>query len=448
MLALVVLAGCALSHEADSGPRLRAVWLAPSSGERIFWRWHDTQLDVDCQFHEMPDGTLRCVPDDAWVYDGLASDGVQYADADCSMPVAVDAACDARFLIERLAPNPCDALTNVVRVWRIGPPASVSRVYQRFASGACRASAVPPTSVRPLEPMEASAFVGARVGPSTSTEAIVQDRYEADTISWVDKPKDRARGEWCSLEPAFLGELDRIPCVPDSLLQVSDTNAECDAHFATFVPSECPPPDVDVVSFLRKDRCGTVQGTEVYPVGEEVAPGSGDPACYGSDRGAFALGPRADDLVPWLDVRRPEGRLQHPIVEAAGGVRFSVWPPRDTELGFRCQPVLFDDGVYRCVPYIAESESGPYADPDCTERAIVTGDCPELRYRYLEGDPDACGGPTTGTVFGPADAIDTVYHLDPATGACTEDPRSEGHSAYRAEIVSPDELVAFERIIE
>lgn len=450
ILALVVLAGCAASHEAppESGSRLRAVWLVPSSGERVFWAWHDRERDVDCHFYRMTDGTLRCVPVDLWMYAEPS-----YADADCTAPVAVNAGCDARYAIERITePDACAAAPldePTWRLWQLGEPRSASRVYRLDASGACIATDTRPQNVRPLALVDPSAFVAARLVPSTSTEAIVRDRYVADDgTTWPGPLRDRARDHECSL-PLTVGELDRLPCVPKWYVFVTEPSAECDTRYAHAPPSACGPPDVDVVPQFRTNACGAPTSVEVYPVVREVPPGAGDPACYPVGHDALVLGPRADDLVPWFDVRRTEGRLQQPILEAAGGVRLPYALLHDAELGVDCTLIPYDDGVVRCAPFYAwRAAIHLYADPSCTEPAMVTEDCPESHYAYAQGDPDACGAPTFGTIYRAGDPIDVVYHRDPATGDCAEIPPDSSAPVYRAEVVPPDSLVALERVVE
>src|SRR5678815_848015 len=82
---LASLAGCAATPapaDVASGSRLRAVWQV-ADGTRRLVGWHDTQLDLDCDFAFYQHGRdHRCLPDVAQVFS-------YFADAACTEPVAL-----------------------------------------------------------------------------------------------------------------------------------------------------------------------------------------------------------------------------------------------------------------------------------------------------------------------------------------------------------------------
>ena len=60
LLAIVVLGACSELPSTPayvSGSRLRAVRWVPEDGTAQFDRWHDTELDVDCDFATATDGS-------------------------------------------------------------------------------------------------------------------------------------------------------------------------------------------------------------------------------------------------------------------------------------------------------------------------------------------------------------------------------------------------------
>jgi hypothetical protein len=68
----------------QSGTRLKANNYVGSDGSKQFISWHDTTLNIDCQFGPASDGTTRCMPIGTGVA-GFAA--VYFSDSGCSQPV-------------------------------------------------------------------------------------------------------------------------------------------------------------------------------------------------------------------------------------------------------------------------------------------------------------------------------------------------------------------------
>ncbi len=71
------------TRSALSGARLKPYWLTASDGSRQFMNlWRDTQLNVDCNFQQDPDGQWRCLP-------GALNAGASlFSDSGCLAPLA------------------------------------------------------------------------------------------------------------------------------------------------------------------------------------------------------------------------------------------------------------------------------------------------------------------------------------------------------------------------
>jgi hypothetical protein len=65
--------------KAQSGSRLKARWNVGDDGAKQFVDWQDTELDAECYFATMWDGTLRCLPL------AEAAQLMQYSDSGCSV---------------------------------------------------------------------------------------------------------------------------------------------------------------------------------------------------------------------------------------------------------------------------------------------------------------------------------------------------------------------------
>src|SRR5207244_3273355 len=58
----------------------KVVWATGPGGERIFWAWYDTKLNLECSFDLASDGKQRCLPRTAlWP-------GGAFADSQCTVP--------------------------------------------------------------------------------------------------------------------------------------------------------------------------------------------------------------------------------------------------------------------------------------------------------------------------------------------------------------------------
>ena len=66
----------------QSGTRLKMQVLTTADGAKMFYGWHDSQLDIDCQFEAAADGQTRCLPEPKSVYAGSF-----WSDSGCTQPI-------------------------------------------------------------------------------------------------------------------------------------------------------------------------------------------------------------------------------------------------------------------------------------------------------------------------------------------------------------------------
>jgi hypothetical protein len=104
-----------------SGSRLKAKWYVGSDGARQFAGWHDSQLNVDCDFGQASDGTIRCLPPPAGVTIGTQG---YFSDAGCTQMLGVTDGCGH--------PTP----TNITVTTTSAPGSAVcSATTQTYAAG-------------------------------------------------------------------------------------------------------------------------------------------------------------------------------------------------------------------------------------------------------------------------------------------------------------------------
>lgn len=73
-----------------SGSRLKANWYVGSDGSKQFAGWHDSQLNIDCNFGTATDGTTRCLPSPSGVTIGTSD---YFSDSGCSQVLGITDGC-------------------------------------------------------------------------------------------------------------------------------------------------------------------------------------------------------------------------------------------------------------------------------------------------------------------------------------------------------------------
>lgn len=116
----------------ESGTRIKAKTLVGSDGSRNPDGWHDSQLDVDCQWRLANDGSRRCLP--------VSISTAIYADLDCTQPLMVQSACNpSNYAMVSDSSSGCDTR---YRVYPIGASVTPAVAYMKQGNG-CVTTAVP-----------------------------------------------------------------------------------------------------------------------------------------------------------------------------------------------------------------------------------------------------------------------------------------------------------------
>jgi hypothetical protein len=128
---------------AVSGSRLLAQFAVGADGSKFFESWFDTDptFNVPCAFHEMWDGSVRCIPrvPHEWfrVTEPSTTPDVRlyYTNATCTAVVAKLDSCAPKPFYVFFHPWDCRR----ARVYRLGAPFAMNTLakYQRDTNGAC-----------------------------------------------------------------------------------------------------------------------------------------------------------------------------------------------------------------------------------------------------------------------------------------------------------------------
>lgn len=376
LCALALTLGCApaspSSSQFASGTRLRARAWDGGDGAATFIAFHDTMLDVDCNFTTAEDGVLRCMP--------LGGE-VDYLDAACSgarVLVPPSESCDAA--------RPAYVSTTTTSSSSCGTPTRMGgfRVGMRlpaqttwFGGGASCTAYTVATCPSALEPVPASTFVGARIERQPIDDALAEDVVVADdgarlVIALVDltrdAPCDRVRQDPFTRYPDTV--LDRCAPLPSAhWLNGAYLGAGCSGAMAIGIDPSCPLPGTILV--WRSGACGydlsfaepgAAAGAAFAWSGEPPVCGPADPRAGPTflEVGA-TLDPRAMPRLPTAGASRLRAGLASSDVP-----RFF-----DTELGVACAPERLADGSDRCVPYTRTVTGWPLFDDAACTRPIA-----------------------------------------------------------------------------
>lgn len=130
--------GAAPMDQVTSGARLKARWRVGEDGSRMFAGWHDSQLQVECEFKRAADGTERCVPGNPASLSGSPNEPAPllfFTDSGCTQPIlAVRIGCASPTYVHA-ASFDCDT---TLRAYAVGGvlPMPGGLVY-RLSAGSC-----------------------------------------------------------------------------------------------------------------------------------------------------------------------------------------------------------------------------------------------------------------------------------------------------------------------
>lgn len=140
-------------------------------------------------------------------------------------------------------------------------------------------------------------------------------------------------------------------------------------------------------------------------------------------------------------------RLRARVLDAGGGaIKHVGWT--DIERDEDCEIVLFDDGVWRCLPFATPRISDRFSDTQCTVRVHVQP-AADPAPTILAGQDFVCDGDVryqSYRVRG-ASAATTVFLQQPG-GDCIEDADTSPRTFYDVEAMVDDGIVAFTTELE
>lgn len=418
------------------GSRLKLAWWTAPGGASVPGGITDSQLGVSCSWARLEDG-FHCVPP--------RERPIRYADPACTQPLLVH---DSRHCIAvpdyvSVPANPptCPPSTGLRRRGARVQPAAT---YSQTVLG-CTMLPVP----EGLEVYE----VGEPVPPSTfvAATAVIEPLADGwsrvyldaeDGSRWVQSLRRGAVD--CAVARAADGLLR---CLPQPAGSVNEAllDADCATPVAEGDRSSCSAAESFVwdsravacprrVSVRRASRrldssYLSVNGTcrprqdpfrDVYAVGDELPPGD------------FPAVTRAVLDAP--------GRLERQVTSISAGTYgiSSFW---DSMLGFRCAPLLAQDGTHRCAPTGTALATAPvFSDPQCT-RPVTTAD-PCVISVLLTPVADLC--PERDRIFriGAVTTVEKPYVLEAGGGCVPAGPAVPTSAVFHAvEELRPADLV-------
>lgn len=154
-----------------------------------------------------------------------------------------------------------------------------------------------------------------------------------------------------------------------------------------------------------------------------------------------------DPLLPEGVTHVSGKRLRARVLDAGGGaIKHVGWT--DIERGADCGIVLFDDDVWRCLPFDVPRLSDRFSDPQCTVRVHVQA-ASDPAPTLLAGQDVVCDGDTrfrTYRVSGVSAATAAFVKLP--GGDCIAEGDSSPRTFYDVEAIVDDDIVSFTTGIE
>jgi hypothetical protein len=397
-------------NAAQGGTRLKAVVAEAESGTTELLGWYDTELDVRCEFSQLPSGAIACLPsylDYGWISDAPSA---LYGDGNCTTEVREISALSfdpcvtpkfAQMVVSNPSADPCLLAPTFMRIGE-----EARHVFQKVGD-TCQTVSKPEGSgeFHAVTPFELDQFVVGTLREGAAAEGI--------RPLYVTTP-DGAEGFWAfhDVEHAFDCQLltldDGLHCAPSNAPSITGINfADMDCTASAAMALTCRESDADAVPFVIEpppydtpdagwtvfeggvrldDSYSGVTGGECNPMYESL--------------GIFAVGAKipsarfaAGSLEEVTDARGLVTAIDH-----AGGWSAPSWRPvHSTHFeGHDCTYLPTSDGVVRCVPS-PQFGRVEFADAACTEG--LTGDwdstpvvaftddqCPRQAHVYERGE--------------------------------------------------------------
>lgn len=417
-----------------SGERLSAVYIDGGDGAERFSHFQDTTLEQACDFAELADGSVACLPTHTVT--------LAYADAGCSEPVLVLGACDAAppAHVSVVVDEPC-RLEHTTRrdAYTVGAVATLAEVYIDNGSG-CVADTTfddQTMTVHGLAAADQGVFAPATVS-SVAIDNGLGRRVAAssDGAYRVLGAYNVARDEACSARAAG----DATVCLSSHLATGLNhsTSASCatdDVAFASTDASCGEPQAVVKYSYPGDDLCQAPAIT-IHAVGDALdaadvySDASGSCTAVGdSGMRYFEIGGQAapgvlPELV-WAEAGSGRLTLQR-VASPDGALLGTAGTFYDTERDESCSASATGNGT-RCLPpmmMVTDAGTGYFADDQCTEQVILhtPGTCstaPPTYLGVLSAPVDSCAASSVDAVYGVgAEHAGPVYQL--VGDACME----------------------------
>lgn len=403
----------------DSGSRLRATYLLTAAGDRVFQRFHDQELDLDCTFQ----GTSppRCLPPHQLT--------AGYRDAACAQPVVrVDLGpCAEVPAYVTVEPDLCTGATT--RLWPVGQAIAITTVYQRDANGVCTPAPADPTASyrMTLDEVPLDRFVAGRVvdlgGGRILTRTVIGDDGTAAPLAAFDSELD------ATCRPNMTWEA----CVPEysGTFFADDTN--CTSPVIT-TRTACALPE-----FIRdstSDGLALRERGALVTADPSVTLQIYDRSVIVAMTGMHSCTPRTVNLLEGFALYKAGAPVAidsfEPVERVIGdGVRLQPWLLRsggysepegyyDAKLERDCTIQATAPGVWRCMPETNYVYEFLFADPQCTQRANVMftddNDDRDDSFAIHYTDDGACGPLLRAYHPGTEIASGSVYY--PQQGVC------------------------------
>ncbi|MBS2033042.1 MAG: hypothetical protein JST54_34535, partial [Deltaproteobacteria bacterium] len=227
-----------------SGSRLRANLVSGGSGATLFQGWHDSQLNADCAFQLMVDGSWRCLPTS-----GNAAIG--FLDASCTQPVAVVGS-NAPVPTYASAPQAyfpvCGSSPTVM--YALGAAQSPAQVYFPVGIGKCQSfGPYPGQSFYAVTPADDSTFVGAHLATAHHGDLDLELLVGDDGSGQIRRVLDPNRNVACHAGSVPPNQVDvDTRCIPAPDEQVSPgffLDSTCTNGSFAVSTSTCGDPSLD-----------------------------------------------------------------------------------------------------------------------------------------------------------------------------------------------------------
>ncbi len=390
-----------------SGDRLRARVIDGGDGALLFAGWYDSELEVDCGFQVVADGSIRCLPRVPSVGEPFIGDF--YLDAGCERPgrfifrpgdlppflLGGDGATQDPLRCDPDARPPHDRLFRPVLIER------PREVYSGTPGNCTVSGGLPPpdsgVEVVELQPVPFESLVGAVEEVDAHGEVSARG-FRGDDGSLEVESLAGPDGKECDLFEPVAGS---PVCVPagtpvTSVLDLFADGACSEPLLVVEVDHQlCPD---NVLGLVSEGTCTGARGGPGLPtrilemsrfesgrVFKRAMPSNLCEAIVTSGSvNVRAMGSAVGDL-PRLEVASVgTGRLRAHYGLSSGGVaarnpdvtdrsrRLPYWF-EDTARGEVCVITDIGTGELRCLPASASAGEGPvYLDPACTEPALLS----------------------------------------------------------------------------